>query len=45
LSRPSTWRSKLDKKFEEMNEETGVAIVSAGDGEGELQEQEEGTVD
>jgi hypothetical protein len=26
LSRPSTWRSKLDEKFEEMNEETGVAI-------------------
>jgi hypothetical protein len=32
LSCPSTWQSKLDKEFDEINEET---IVSAGCGEGE----------
>ena len=42
LSRPSTWQSKLDEEFDEINEET---IVSAGGGEGESQEQEEGTAD
>ena len=42
LADPSTWRSKLNKEFEEINEE--AAIMSAGGG-GELQEQEEGTAD
>ena len=34
--------TSLDEEFDEINEE---AIVSAGGGEGELQEQEEGTAD
>jgi hypothetical protein len=42
FSRPSTWQSKLDEEFDEINEEV---IVSAGSGEGELQEQEESTAD
>ncbi len=45
LSHPSTWQSKLDGEFEEMNEEAGVAMVSDGGGEGKLQEQEDGTAD
>ena len=42
FSRPSTWQSKLDEEFDEINEEV---IVSAGSREGELQEQEESTAD
>jgi hypothetical protein len=45
LSHPSTWRSKIEEEFEEMNEEVGVVIASAGGGVGEVQEEEYGTAD
>jgi len=42
LPHPLTWQSKLDEEFDEINVE---AIVSAGGGEEEFQEQEKGTAD
>ena len=42
-SRPATWRSKLVKGFEEMNEDPEVATAKSAGGEGEVLEVEGST--
>ena len=44
-SRPATWWSKIEEGFEEMNEETGVAIAMSAGGEEEVLEVDWDTVD
>ena len=42
---PSTWRSKLEEGFEEMNENTQLATAKSAGGEGEVLEVEGGNAD